>query len=169
MSSSSASDSIPRSMGAIVKRREDPALITGKGKYTADVQISGLLHMAVVRSPYAHARIVSVDTAPALQVPGVVAAVAGAEVNPLLTKQLAMVIEKDDEYTHWTDPIHPVLTTDKARYVNFGGGWLGQGWAGHDLVLRPVKPTRFRASPSKTALGFTGRSPKSHRFYWARP
>ncbi len=60
-------------MGGAVRRREDPALITGRGTYVDDLQPTSLLHVAFNRSPYAHARIKSVDTAAASKMPGVVA------------------------------------------------------------------------------------------------
>ena len=46
--------------------REDPALLTGEAKFTNDIQVPGALHLAVLRSPYAHARIKSVDVSGAL-------------------------------------------------------------------------------------------------------
>ncbi|TPW14421.1 MAG: carbon monoxide dehydrogenase large subunit, partial [Acidimicrobiaceae bacterium] len=64
-------------------RKEDPALLTGEAKFTNDLAVPGALHMAVVRSPYAHARIVSVDVSTALGMPGVVAAYTGADLAPL--------------------------------------------------------------------------------------
>ena len=51
-------------------RREDPALLTGEAKFTNDLHIPGALHLAVLRSPYAHARITSVDVTGALDLPG---------------------------------------------------------------------------------------------------
>jgi carbon-monoxide dehydrogenase large subunit len=60
-------------MGGVIKRREDPALIQGKGIYVDDVKEYGMLHMAFTRSPYAHARIKSIDTSMAYTMPGVVA------------------------------------------------------------------------------------------------
>jgi carbon-monoxide dehydrogenase large subunit len=54
-----------------VRRREDPRLVTGAGKYTDDVQPPGCLHAVFVRSPHAHARIRSVDVSDALSLPGV--------------------------------------------------------------------------------------------------
>ena len=44
-----------RMFGSGIKRREDPRLITGKAKYTDDIKLPGTLHMAIVRSPHAHA------------------------------------------------------------------------------------------------------------------
>ena len=57
---------MPGIIGSSIKRREDPALITGRGKYTDDLKIPGMLHAAIVRSPHAHARIRSIDTKAAL-------------------------------------------------------------------------------------------------------
>ncbi|MFO7547726.1 MAG: molybdopterin cofactor-binding domain-containing protein [Acidimicrobiia bacterium] len=58
-------------LGGVVKRREDPALIRGRGRYVDDVQLTGMLHAAFVRSPFAHARIGSIDASAALAMPGV--------------------------------------------------------------------------------------------------
>ncbi|MGB0389880.1 MAG: hypothetical protein ACPGWR_34085, partial [Ardenticatenaceae bacterium] len=63
---------IPQFMGARIRRREDPALITGEGQYVADIQLDNVLHMAIVRSPYAHANILSIDTSQAEAMDGVV-------------------------------------------------------------------------------------------------
>ncbi|HEX9762700.1 MAG TPA: xanthine dehydrogenase family protein molybdopterin-binding subunit, partial [Acidimicrobiia bacterium] len=62
---------IPSFIGAPVQRREDPALVTGDGRYVDDLHPSGLLHLAVVRSPFAHARVLSIDTGEAAGMPGV--------------------------------------------------------------------------------------------------
>ena len=61
-----------RLFGASVRRREDVRLVTGRGRYVADVAVPGLLHVAVHRSPHAHARIVRVDADEARRRPGVV-------------------------------------------------------------------------------------------------
>ncbi len=62
-----------RNVGAVVKRLEDPRLVTGHGRYTDDIRLPGLLEMAFVRSPEAHAAIKSIDTSAAQEIPGVVA------------------------------------------------------------------------------------------------
>jgi carbon-monoxide dehydrogenase large subunit len=64
-------------IGASVKRKEDARFIRGKGNYVEDISLPGMLHMAIVRSPYAHARIVSIKSDAAMAVPGVVAVVTG--------------------------------------------------------------------------------------------
>src|SRR5437764_15067876 len=58
-------------LGSPIKRREDPRLITGQATYVDDIKIPGMLHMAVLRSPYGHARIKSMNTDAARQYPGV--------------------------------------------------------------------------------------------------
>ncbi len=60
-------------LGSPIKRREDPRLITGQATYVGDIKLPGLLHMVVLRSPYGHARINSINTEAARQHPGVVA------------------------------------------------------------------------------------------------
>ena len=60
-----------RWFGAAVKRKEDAALLAGKGKFVDDLDPAGVLHAAFARSPYAHARIRSIDTSKAAAVPGV--------------------------------------------------------------------------------------------------
>src|SRR2546427_6694390 len=72
-----------RLFGARVRRREDARLITGRGRYVADVTHPGLLHVAVQRSPHAHARIVRVDSAQALRRPGVVGVLVPSDVAAL--------------------------------------------------------------------------------------
>ncbi|HEY5035231.1 MAG TPA: xanthine dehydrogenase family protein molybdopterin-binding subunit [Candidatus Dormibacteraeota bacterium] len=63
---------VSSALHGVVRRREDPRLVTGAGKYTDDVQPPGCLHAVFVRSPHAHARIASVDVSVALSLPGVV-------------------------------------------------------------------------------------------------
>ena len=71
-----------RSMvGASVKRKEDPSLITGAGKYVGDIKLPGMCHVAFVRSPYAHANIVSIDSSAAAARDGVVAVITGDDMR----------------------------------------------------------------------------------------
>ncbi|PYP04277.1 MAG: carbon monoxide dehydrogenase [Gemmatimonadetes bacterium] len=73
----------PRLMGAEVKRKEDPRLITGRSTYVTDVTPPGLHHVVFVRSPHAHARIRRVDTAKAARRPGVFKVVTGPDIKHL--------------------------------------------------------------------------------------
>ncbi|MGF6267158.1 carbon-monoxide dehydrogenase large subunit [Paraburkholderia youngii] len=62
-----------------VRRSEDYRLLTGHGRYVDDIEIAGALHACFVRSPHAHARIMSIDASEALEIPGVIAVVTGRD------------------------------------------------------------------------------------------
>ena len=62
------------------RRKEDQRLITGRTRWTDNLQAPGMLHLAMVRSPFAHARITGIDTAPAKAAPNVVSVITGADV-----------------------------------------------------------------------------------------
>jgi carbon-monoxide dehydrogenase large subunit len=66
-----------RGIGHSVERKEDARFIRGKGTYVDDVSLPGMLHMELLRAPFAHARIRSIDTSAAAALPGVVAVVTG--------------------------------------------------------------------------------------------
>jgi carbon-monoxide dehydrogenase large subunit len=72
-------------LGSSIKRVEDPRFITGKGRYLDDIKLTGMTHLAILRSPYAHANIRSIDTSAAKGMPGVIAVIVGADIpyNPL--------------------------------------------------------------------------------------
>jgi aerobic carbon-monoxide dehydrogenase large subunit len=87
-------------------RKEDPRFIRGKGKYVDDIQLPGMLHLAILRSPVAHARIVSVDTMAAMSHPKVKAVVTGAD---LAERSLAWMPTLSND-------VQAVLATDKVRF-----------------------------------------------------
>ena len=66
-----------RAIGVPLKRKEDPRLISGEGSYTDDVQLKGMVYMAVLRSPHAHARIRHLDVSAAKAHPEVVSVLTG--------------------------------------------------------------------------------------------
>src|SRR5437762_8181673 len=68
-------------IGKSMKRVEDPRLIKGIATYVDDLNLPGLLHAAILRSPHAHAKILSIKTDAAQAVPGVVGVFTGADVN----------------------------------------------------------------------------------------
>src|SRR5688500_5229988 len=106
---------ISKSVGARIKRREDPSLIRGLGQYVDDVKLPEMLHVAVLRSPHAHARIKSLETVAARQHPGVVAVVTGAE----LRDQIGTLPTTADNPA-LRIPKHYVLAVDKVCYVGEG-------------------------------------------------
>ncbi|NIP14546.1 MAG: hypothetical protein GWN02_13575, partial [Gemmatimonadetes bacterium] len=64
-----------------MKRKEDPRFIRGKGRYVDDVKLPGMLYMDIVRSPYAHAKILDIDASEALATPGVLAVITGKDLQ----------------------------------------------------------------------------------------
>ncbi|TML32099.1 MAG: xanthine dehydrogenase family protein molybdopterin-binding subunit [Actinobacteria bacterium] len=100
-------------VGAARTRKEDARLIEGRTTWTENITLPGMLHLAILRSPVAHARITHLDTAPALREPGVVAAFCGrdvAEVQGSLPCAWPVTAEM-------LAPPHPPLAVDEVRHV----------------------------------------------------
>ena len=95
-----------RGLGHSVKRKEDGRFLLGRGRYLDDIVLPGMLHMEILRSPYAHARIVSIDTSAAEALPGVVAVVTG---ELMAQHNLAWMPTLSGD-------TQAVLVTDKVRY-----------------------------------------------------
>ena len=93
-------------------RKEDPELITGRGRYVDNISLPGMLWVALVRSPFAHARIRSIDVSNARELPGVVAVYTGEDLE--FAAPLFMAWPINDQVKN---PPHWPLTKDKARYV----------------------------------------------------
>src|SRR3954464_8776744 len=91
-----------------LKRKEDPRFIRGAGKFVDDVRLPGMLYGAVLRSPLAHARIVSIDTSAAQQHPKVRAVITGKDLEGLNLAWMP-TLSADTE---------AVLATDKVRFQN---------------------------------------------------
>jgi carbon-monoxide dehydrogenase large subunit len=98
-------------VGTRTKRKEDPRLIRGMSTYVDDVKLHGMLHVAIVRSPHAHARLKSIDTSAALKLPGVVAVFTGKDVQQVGSVPCAAQIPG------LRIPKHPVLAIGKVRFV----------------------------------------------------
>jgi carbon-monoxide dehydrogenase large subunit len=108
---------VGRVVGAPVERKEDAALLTGQAKFVDDMSLPGMLWMAVVRSPYAHARIANVNVDGALAHRGVVAAFSGEDLADewLASLPCAWLPTEDTN-----QPNHRPLAVDEARYVGDG-------------------------------------------------
>jgi len=87
-------------------RKEDPRFVRGRGRYCDDLKLPGMLHLAILRSPVAHARIVSIDTSAAVAHPKVKAVVTGVD---LAEKGLAWMPTLSND-------VQAVLATDKVRF-----------------------------------------------------
>ncbi|MDP9379777.1 MAG: molybdopterin-dependent oxidoreductase [Chloroflexota bacterium] len=106
-------------IGAQVKRKEDPRLITGMATYVGDLDIPGTHHVALVRSPYAHANIRGIDTSAAASMPGVLAVVTGED---LLSEYEPMPMESSGEGEAPQDErdmehTHHALSVNRVRHV----------------------------------------------------
>src|ERR1700756_4268940 len=102
-----ATEETPTPMGfGRMQRKEDARFIRGRGNYVDDVQLPGMLHGAILRSPHAHARIVSIDTSAAEAHPKVKAVITGATLETL---GLAWMPTLSGDVT-------AVLATDKVRF-----------------------------------------------------
>lgn len=102
-------------IGKSVKRVEDKRFITGKGRYTDDINLPGMTHAYILRSPYAHARIKSIDTSAAAAMQGVVTIMTGDEVGHYGVPCGWQVNFKNGDIMK--EPLHPLLVKDKARHV----------------------------------------------------
>ena len=116
-------------IGESIKRKEDGRFLRGKGNYLDDIELPNMLHMAILRSPHAHARIKSVDTAEASKMPGVVAVVTG---DLMAQHKLAWMptLSYDTQ---------AVLATDKVRF---------QG----QEVAAVVAETKYQAEDARDAI-----------------
>jgi aerobic carbon-monoxide dehydrogenase large subunit len=103
-----------RIFGSGIKRREDPRLLTGTARYTADMTLPGQLYAAILRSPHGHARIRKIDTTPAEAAPGVVAAFTGADTEGAIgTIPCAWLVPNSDLKT----APYPPLAKGVVRYL----------------------------------------------------
>ncbi len=116
-------------IGESIKRKEDGRFLRGKGNYLDDIELPGMLHMAILRSPHAHARVNSVETAAASAMPGVIAVVTG---ELMAQHKLAWMptLSYDTQ---------AVLATDKVRF---------QG----QEVAAVVAETKYQAEDARDAI-----------------
>jgi carbon-monoxide dehydrogenase large subunit len=106
-------------MGHSVKRKEDPRFIRGAGEYIDDVNLPGQLWLDIVRSPYAHAKIKSIDASEALKIPGVLAVIDGKALEsyklhwmPTLAGDMQMVLPTDT-VMYQSQEVAAVIATSK--------------------------------------------------------
>ncbi len=109
-------------MGHRMKRKEDPRFIQGAGLYVDDVKLPGMLYLDLVRSPYAHAKIVNIDASEALAMPGVLAVITGKDLEaagnlhwmPTLMSDTQMVLPTE-KVVYYAQEVCAVVATD--RYI----------------------------------------------------
>ena len=98
-------------------RKEDPALLTGEARFVDDLVVPGALHVAMVRSPHAHARITNIDTSAAKAMPGVVDVLTGPDLRDAWAAPLPCAWPVTDDMKN---PEHFPLAIDKACFVGDG-------------------------------------------------
>ncbi|MBE7470532.1 MAG: carbon-monoxide dehydrogenase large subunit [Anaerolineales bacterium] len=109
-------------MGHRMKRKEDPRFIQGAGNYVDDVKLPGMLYLDLVRSPYAHAKILKIDASKALALPGVLAVITGEDLKkagnlhwmPTLMSDTQMVLPIE-KVVYYAQEVCAVVATD--RYI----------------------------------------------------
>ena len=116
-------------LGTSIRRREDPALVTGRGKYSDDLKRPGMVFAAIVRSPYAHAKILSIDTSKAAAQESVLGVFTAADVQK---SGVPGLIPVGWLLPDMKTPDHPMLAKDKVCYVG-------------DAVAVVVAETRYGA------------------------
>jgi carbon-monoxide dehydrogenase large subunit len=106
-------------MGHSMKRKEDPRFIRGQGHYVDDIKLPGMVHLDIVRSPYAHARITAIHTEKALAVPGVLAVITGETLEkfnlhwmPTLMSDTQMVLPTE-KVMYQAQEVAAVIATDR--------------------------------------------------------
>ena len=105
-------------VGQGVSRFEDPRLIRGGGRYTDDIKLPGLVHAVVLRSPHAHAKIKSIDTAAAKAAPGVLVVLTAKDVKAAGYTDLPVPAGlKRRDGSPMYKPRYPILAEDRVRWV----------------------------------------------------
>ncbi len=104
-------------IGTRLLRKEDPVLLTGEAVFTNDMVVPGALFMAVLRSPYAHAKIVAIDTTEAEAIDGVRAVYTGADLSELWAAPMPCAWPVSDDMLN---PPHHPIATDTVHYVGDG-------------------------------------------------
>jgi carbon-monoxide dehydrogenase large subunit len=106
-----------RSVGARVRRVEDPRILTGRGRYVDDVALPGMLHAAFLRSVVPHGRLLGVDVSAARDLPGVVAVYTGEDIRARTTPVQAGALLGINQMPGMKTPSYDALATDKVRFV----------------------------------------------------
>ncbi|MDI3340814.1 MAG: molybdopterin-dependent oxidoreductase [Sphaerobacter sp.] len=127
---------VTKLFGASIKRREDPRMITGRANYTDDVRLPGTLSLAILRSPYAHARIKRINVEKARQLPGVVAVYTGKDLADTLAPVPCAWLPPNSDLKV---PEYRALAIDTVRYVGDG-------------VAAVVAEDRYRAADALAAI-----------------
>ena len=156
-----------RGMGHSVKRKEDARFLRGRGKYVDDIKLPGMLFLDIVRSPYAHATIKSIDASKALAREGVLAVITGKDLDaaglawmPTLMGDKQMVLPVD-RVVYQSQEVAGVVATD--RYTAADGAALVEV----DYESLPPVMDPFKAMEAESPLVRPDREQKTnHIWHW---
>jgi carbon-monoxide dehydrogenase large subunit len=154
-------------MGHPRKRKEDPRFLQGKGNYIDDVKLPGMLYMDIVRSPYAHAKIKSIDASAALEMDGVVAVITGEDLKaagdlhwmPTLMSDTQMVLPID-KVVYYAQEVCAVIAT--SRYI--AADAIEQVVVDYDPLDAVVDP--FEALKDKVIVREDKEKKTNHIWHW---
>lgn len=155
-------------MGHSMKRKEDVRFIQGKGHYVDDIKLAGMLYMDIVRSPYAYAKIKSIDISEAMKVPGVAAVVTGKDLEkynlhwmPTLMSDTQMVLPTDT-VMYQSQEVAAVIAT--SRYAARDGR---EAVKVDYEVMKPVMDPYKAMEPGATVLRTDKKDKKdNHIWHW---
>ncbi len=154
-------------MGHRKKRKEDPRFIQGKGNYVDDVKLPGMLYMDIVRSPYAHAKINSIDASAALEMDGVLAVITGEDLKaagdlhwmPTLMSDTQMVLPID-KVVYYAQEVCAVIAT--SRYI--AADAIEQVFVDYEPLDAVVDP--FEAMKDKVIVRDDKEEKTNHIWHW---
>ncbi len=153
-------------MGHSLKRKEDARFIRGTGKYTDDVQLPGMLYLDIARSPYAYAKIKSINKDAAMAMPGVIAVITGADLAeynlhwmPTLMSDTQMVLPTDT-VMYQAQEVAAVVATD--RYI------AADAIEALEIDYEPMKPVidPFKALDPDMPVLRTDKEGKTDNHIW---
>jgi carbon-monoxide dehydrogenase large subunit len=149
-------------IGASVRRREDDRFLAGKGRYTDDINRTGQVYASFLRSPHAHAKINSVDTAAAKNAPGVIAVLTGADVAADGLGGIPCGFSPTGTVAPQNAPPRPALVKDKACFVGdlvamVIAGNLNQARDAADLIEVDYQELPANVDPAKATDSATPR------------
>ena len=155
------------SLGVPMKRKEDPRFLQGQGHYVDDISLPGMLSMAIVRSPYPHATITTIDIAAALTVPGVKAVITGKDLEAAglgwlptfhgFDKQMVLAIGK---VLFQYQEVAAVFADTRAAAVD------GAEAVRVEYEPLPVVPDPFTAKKDEVILRPDREAKTNHIFHW---
>jgi carbon-monoxide dehydrogenase large subunit len=155
------------SLGVAMKRKEDPRFIQGKGRYVDDIVLPGMLYMAVVRTPYSHAEIKTIDISEAMKVPGVKAVITGTDLDAAklgwlptfhgLDKQMVLAIGK---VLFQYQEVAAVFAETRGAAAD------GAEAVQVDYAPLPVVADPFAAKTDKVILRPDRERPTNHIYHW---